>query len=66
MAVEDIRAAYAELKSKGARVLNEPVDYSVCSAMEVVDPDGNTVILHHRADGTVGYQSTAHSIASRS
>jgi predicted enzyme related to lactoylglutathione lyase len=54
LAVDDIHAACAELKRKGARVLGEPIDYSVCRAMEVLDPDGNTVILHQRADGTCG------------
>jgi predicted enzyme related to lactoylglutathione lyase len=54
LAVEDVQAAYAELKSKGARMAGEPVDYGVCQALEVLDPDGNIVILHHRADGTFG------------
>ena len=54
LAVEDVRAACAELKSKGAHVVGEPVDYSVCCAVEVLDPDGNTVILHQRADGSAG------------
>ncbi len=54
LAVDDIHGACAELKSKGARVLGAPTDYSVCWAMEVLDPDGNTVILHQRADGTCG------------
>jgi predicted enzyme related to lactoylglutathione lyase len=54
LAVEDVHAAYAELKGKGARVLSGPTDYKVCWAMEVLDPDGNTVILHQRADGTFG------------
>ena len=54
LAVEDVQAAYAELKSKGARVAGEPVDYGVCQAFQVLDPDGNTVILHRRADGTFG------------
>jgi predicted enzyme related to lactoylglutathione lyase len=57
LAVEDVPAAYAELKSKGARIVGEPVDYTVCQAVEVLDPDGNTVILHHRADGTFGPDS---------
>lgn len=54
LAVEDIHEAYTELKRKGARVAGEPVDFSVCWAVEVLDPDGNTVILHQRADGTCG------------
>lgn len=57
LAVEDIQSACAELKSKGARVLGEPIDYSVCRAVEVLDPDRNTVILHQRADGSCGQNS---------
>ena len=54
LAVEDVQAAYSELKSKGARLVSEPIDYGVCRAVEVLDPDGNIVILHRRADGTFG------------
>ena len=54
LAVEDVYAACEELRSKGVQVAADPVDYAVCQAVEVLDPDGNTVILHHRADGTCG------------
>ena len=54
LAVDDVQAAQEELKKRGVRVLTEPHDYSVCCAMEILDPDGNTVILHRRADGSVG------------
>ena len=54
LAVEDVEATRAELKGKGARVVGEPVDYGVCRAAEVRDPDGNLVILHRRADGSFG------------
>jgi predicted enzyme related to lactoylglutathione lyase len=54
LAVEDIHAAHAELKARGGRILSGPTDYEVCWAMEVLDPDGNMVILHQRADGTFG------------
>ncbi len=54
LAVEDVPAACAELKAKGVRVVAEPTDYSVCCAVEILDPDGNTVILHKRADGSFG------------
>lgn len=54
LAVDDIHAAYAELKKKNGRVLNEPADHGVCWHVDVLDPDGNTIILHHRADGTFG------------
>jgi predicted enzyme related to lactoylglutathione lyase len=54
LAVDDIHAAHEELKKKGVRILSEPHDYSVCWAMKILDPDGNLVILHKRADGTFG------------
>lgn len=54
LAVADIHAAYAELTKKGARVLNEPADHQVCWHVDVLDPDGNLVILHQRTDGTFG------------
>jgi hypothetical protein len=43
-----------QLKDKGVRILGEPVDYGVCCAVEILDPDGNTIIIHKRADGTCG------------
>ncbi len=58
LAVEDVHAAFDELKKKGVSAVTEPRDYGVCCALEVRDPDGNTVILHRRADGTCG-QGTA-------
>lgn len=59
LAVDDVHAACAELKNQGVRVVAEPVDYGVCCAVEVLDPDGNTVILHKRADGTFGQGSVS-------
>ena len=57
LAVEDVQAAYVELKGKGARMVGEPVDYGCCQAVRVLDPDGNIVILHRRADGTFGQET---------
>jgi catechol 2,3-dioxygenase-like lactoylglutathione lyase family enzyme len=54
LAVEDVGAACEELKTTGVDVGGGPVDYGCCQAIEVTDPDGNTVVLHHRADGTFG------------
>jgi predicted enzyme related to lactoylglutathione lyase len=54
LAVDDIHAAHEELKRRGVRVVTEPHNYTVCWAMEILDPDGNVVILHKRADGTFG------------
>ena len=55
-AVDDVDAAYAELKEKGARLEGEPVDYGCCKAVTVQDPDGNVVIIHRRANGTCGQE----------
>ena len=57
LAAEDVQMAFAELKSKGTRVVGQPVDHGVCRALEALDPDGNTVIIHKRADGTCGQES---------
>jgi predicted enzyme related to lactoylglutathione lyase len=57
LAVEDVVAAHAELKSKGARVVGDPVDFTVCFCAEVLDPDGNTIMLHQRKDGTSGQET---------
>ena len=54
LAVDDVEAAYAELQAKGARLVSRPQNHGVCQSLEVLDPDGNVIILHHRADGTVG------------
>ncbi len=54
LAVEDVRAACEDLKRRGVRITAEPQDFGCCQAVEIFDPDGNRVILHHRADGTFG------------
>jgi catechol 2,3-dioxygenase-like lactoylglutathione lyase family enzyme len=59
LAVDDIHAAHEEMKKQGVRIVSEPHDYSVWCAMEILDPDGNLVILHRRADGTFGSESYA-------
>jgi predicted enzyme related to lactoylglutathione lyase len=57
LAVDDIHLAHEEMKKRGVRVVSEPHDYSVCCAMEILDPDGNHVILHKRAEITSGPES---------
>jgi predicted enzyme related to lactoylglutathione lyase len=54
LAVDDVQRAHEELKRIGARIRSAPVDNKVCWSMEILDPDGNLVILHRRADGTFG------------
>jgi len=57
LAVDDIHGAYVELRQRGARVLHPPADHQVCWHLDVLDPDGNPLMLHHRADGTFGQHS---------
>ena len=54
LAVDDIHAAHEEMKKRGVRIVMEPQDNSVCWGMQILDPDGNPLILHTRADGTFG------------
>lgn len=54
LAVDDIAGAYAELLARGVPMGGPPQDWGVCQSLEVFDPDGNAILLHHRADGTFG------------
>jgi predicted enzyme related to lactoylglutathione lyase len=46
--VEDVEAARAELESRGVTFLGDTIDSGVCHMAIFDDPDGNTLILHHR------------------
>ena len=59
LAVDDIDAAVRAVKQSGAKIVSGPTDYGVCRSVEVLDPDGNLLILHRRADGTVGRDAAA-------
>lgn len=54
LAVEDVSASVAELKSKGVAILNGPIEGLVCHIALITDPDGNRLWLHQRKDGTCG------------
>jgi catechol 2,3-dioxygenase-like lactoylglutathione lyase family enzyme len=54
IAVDDVYAAVEYLRGQGVKVLNEPVETSVCHVAFVADPDGNRVCIHARKDGTAG------------
>jgi len=54
LAVDDVQAACEDLKRRGVRVGKGVQDFECCQTVEIFDPDGNRVILHHRADGTFG------------
>ncbi|HVU31832.1 MAG TPA: VOC family protein [Opitutaceae bacterium] len=57
LAVDNIDAAYERLVAMHASVVQPPQDHGVCHAFDVRDPDGNLILLHCRADGTVGQVS---------
>lgn len=54
LAVDDVAAAVEELKAKGVTVTFGPYESPVCHMAFILDPDGNSVGLHHRKDGTAG------------
>ena len=54
IAVPSVEEAVEELKSKGVQVDFGPFETEVCHMAFFRDPDGNSVGLHHRKDGTVG------------
>ena len=54
LAVADVAAALAELRAKGVKVTSEVQDFPPCYMAMVEDPDGNSVFLHQRKDGTAG------------
>ncbi len=59
LAVDDIDAAARIVKQAGAKILSGPTDFGVCRSLEILDPDGNLLILHQRADGTFGRETAA-------
>jgi len=46
--VDNVAAARAELESRGVEFLGDTIDSGVCHQAIFHDPDGNTLILHHR------------------
>ena len=46
--VEDVATARDELESKGVAFFGETIDSGVCHMAPFSDPDGNTLMLHHR------------------
>jgi lactoylglutathione lyase len=54
LAVDDIFASVADLKSKGVKILMEPQEAAGCYLAFISDPDGNRICLHQRKDGTAG------------
>ena len=46
--VEDVEAARAELESKGVEFQADTLDSGVCHMAYFSDPDGNSLMIHHR------------------
>jgi predicted enzyme related to lactoylglutathione lyase len=46
--VQDIEAARAELEQRGVTFMGETFDTGVCHMAFFADPDGNSLMLHHR------------------
>jgi catechol 2,3-dioxygenase-like lactoylglutathione lyase family enzyme len=46
--VDDVEAARAELESKGVSFQADTIDSGVCHMAPFSDPDGNTLMFHHR------------------
>ena len=54
LSVDDIHEAHQTLKERGAEILKPPYELSGCWHLEILDPDRNMIIIHHRKDGTAG------------
>ena len=46
--VDDVHAAREELEAQGVQFLGDIIDSGVCHMANFRDPDGNTLMLHHR------------------
>jgi len=46
--VDDVEAARGSLEGQGVQFLGETIDSGVCHMAVFKDPDGNSLLLHHR------------------
>ena len=46
--VDDVHASRAELESRGVTFPADTIDSGVCHMAHFEDPDGNSLMLHHR------------------
>ena len=54
LAVPDLEVASREVQENGIPVRRPLHELATCWHLEILDPDGNTVILHKRKNGTYG------------
>ncbi|MBT3345623.1 MAG: hypothetical protein HN712_18555 [Gemmatimonadetes bacterium] len=52
LAVEDVEAMVKALEARGITVTMQIQESPVCHFACIQDPDGNSIWLHHRKDGT--------------
>lgn len=55
-AVNDLESASEEVKAQGIPIRRELHELTTCWHLEILDPDGYTIILHKRKDGTFGQE----------
>jgi catechol 2,3-dioxygenase-like lactoylglutathione lyase family enzyme len=46
--VDDVHATRTELEGKGVEFMGDTIDSGVCHMAPFKDPDGNSLMLHHR------------------
>ena len=46
--VDDVAAARSKLESRGVKFIGDIIDSGVCHMAPFEDPDGNSLMLHHR------------------
>jgi len=54
LAVEDLSVAAEEVRTGGIVVSRDLHELDTCWHLEILDPDGHTIILHKRKDGSYG------------
>jgi predicted enzyme related to lactoylglutathione lyase len=54
LAVDNVREALEELRTKSVEIVMEPEETGSCWMAWVKDPWGNLLCIHRRDDGTVG------------
>ena len=52
--VRDLSKAIDALRERGVKILMKPAEFGSCYMAFIADPDGNSICIHQRKDGTVG------------
>lgn len=54
LAVKDLAKVSEEIRAAGVSISKELHELATCWHLEILDPDGYTIILHERKDGSYG------------